>query len=331
MSLSSDQIERLKVILKSKEKKYFIVHHNADVDAVAAAYVLYEISNPPRGLCAPLGISRLSRELMLRLNVNIEILDKVPIEKDAFYFIIDTNSLEQIGDFPFYDITDRIVIIDHHSENPEFNSALLYIHEERSATCEIVYDILKAIGFSPNEKMAQAMISGIITDTARFRYANNRTIKVVCDLLDYLKGVDLKDIIRSLEEPSLKYDRGKRIAMVKAFQRMLYEDLGKVIIVKSFISAYEGDAAALMVSTVADIAVVGAQRDEEARVSVRVRPWLAERGIDASEICRDVAEEFGGGGGGHSMAAGINAVGDAEAIVSAVVTRFKRKLKELRI
>ncbi|RLF66535.1 MAG: hypothetical protein DRN30_01960 [Thermoplasmata archaeon] len=333
MSLNSNYVKKLKEIIEcKKKKKYFIVHHNADVDAVAAAYALYKISPDPKIIWAPLGISRLARDLISKLEDPVNVIEgDISLQEDAFYFIIDTNSIEQIGNFPFTETLDRLVIIDHHSENPLFKSALLYIHEDRTSTCEIVYEILRYLGVTINKKIAYALISGIVTDTARFKYAKNSTIKTVCELLDYLEDVELKDIIRTLEEPSLKFDRSKRIALIKAFQRMSYEDLGKVLIVKSFVGAFEGDAAALMVSTIADIAIVGAQKDEEARVSVRVKQWLVEKGINASEICRKVASEFDGGGGGHPAAAGINAIGDVEAIVNAVVDEFRRTIKDLKI
>jgi len=328
--LEEYDIKRLREILFSTVPKFFVVHHNADVDAIAAAYALYKVSVEEKFIYAPLKISRTSKKLLEILG-EVKIVEKIPEKimwEEGYFVILDTNSLEQLGDFPFDRVSERTVIIDHHIENPLFSSALLYIRMDRTSTSEIVYEILKKLDVEIDEKIIMALTAGIITDTSRFKHANKNTIRTFCEMMT-LSEINLKDLIEILEEPSLKYDRSRRIALLKAFQRMTFVDLGKVIIAKSNVNAFEGDAAALMVSTLADVAVVGAQKGDEARVSVRARGWLVNLGLDLSEICRKIGIEFGGGGGGHPAAAGINAIGDVQAIMNALVSEIVKETRKL--
>ena len=328
--LEEKDIKRLREILLSSVPKFFVVHHNADVDAIAAAYALYKVSSEEKYIYAPLKISRASKKLLEILD-EVKLIEKLPEKamwEDGYFIILDTNSLEQLGEFPFDMVSERTVVIDHHTENPMFSSALLYIRMDKTSTSEIIYEILKRMGIDLDEKIIVALTAGIITDTSRFKHANKDTIRTFCEMVS-LSEINLKKIIEVLEEPSLKFDRSRRIALLKAFQRMTFVDLGKIIIVRSNVNAFEGDAAALMVSTLADIAVVGAQKGDEARVSVRVRGWLVNLGLDVSKICRKIAIEFGGGGGGHPAAAGINAVGDVHAIMNALINEIVKETRRL--
>lgn len=51
------------------------------------------------------------------------------------------------------------------------------------------------------------------------------------------------------------------------------------------------------------VVIVYAREDDVCHVSARCRPFMCERGIDLGELMA-LAEEFGGAGGGHRMAAG---------------------------
>jgi len=327
--LEENVIKKLREILLSPTPKFFVVHHNADVDALAAAYALYKISLGKKFIYAPLKISRAAKKLLEILD-EVEIVEEIPesMWEKGYFIILDTNSLEQLGEIPYDKISNRTVVIDHHTENTLFSSALLYVRMDRTSTSEIVYEILKKIDAKFDEKIITALIAGIITDTSRFKYANNQTMRTVCEMMN-ISEINLKELIGILEEPTLKYDRSRRIALLKAFQRMTYIDLGKAIIVKSNVNAYESDAAVLMITTIADIAVVGAQKEVEARVSTRARSWLVNLGLDLSKICRKIGKEFGGGGGGHPAAAGINAIGDVNAIMNALVSEIVKEVRKI--
>ncbi len=320
-------VEKAAEILRSKGSKVAVLHHNADLDCVASAIALY-ISFPDFSIYAPLGVSSAGKKLFKRLN--IEWKEEEKLENYELIVILDTNSLEQLGKFDWEKLKERSLVIDHHDYNPKYEQALLYVWRPETSCSEIVYEILEEAGIEISSEVAEALVAGIIGDTARFKFARTSTFQNLCKILRKSRR-DFSEILREIEgqERGGNLDRSRRIALLKAMQRSSYVDFKGTIILKSFVSSFEGEIASIMISMAADIAVIGAQRGEEARVSVRARPWLVERGLNLAEICRKVGEDFSGGGGGHPGASGINVIGDVEAVVNAVIEEIKEKLREI--
>ncbi len=314
-------------ILEEKKKKLAVMHHNADLDCVASSIAL-ALSFEGFSVYAPLGVSSVGKKILRKYG--IEWLEKVSLDDYDLLVILDTNSLEQLGEFNWERVKGKTVIIDHHDYNPKYEEALLYVWKEETSCSEIVLQIIESAGKKINDLIAESLIVGIIGDTARFKFAKNSTFQNLCRLIPHIRR-DFSEILREIEEVERggNLDRSRRIALAKAMQRSTYLDFKGVLIWKSFVSSFEGEIASTITALLADIALVGAQRKEEARVSVRARKWLIDKGLNLAEICRKVAQEFSGGGGGHAAAAGINVIGDVEAVVNALIEELKEKLREI--
>ena len=103
--------------------------------------------------------------------------------------------LDEVFHEPPADISDRVVIfldcgnidrtplaivkgddahilnIDHHHDNTRFGTVDL-VDPGSSCTAEIVWDLMRALGVTPDQELAEALYVGLVTDTGRFQYTN---------------------------------------------------------------------------------------------------------------------------------------------------------------
>ncbi len=92
----------------------------------------------------------------------------------------------------------KLISIDHHQSNNDFGD-YNYVVTDASSTSELVYDIISNIDdnlISP--EIAQALYTGLVTDTGRFQYenANNKAFLMAADLMT--KGIDKQKVTRSI-------------------------------------------------------------------------------------------------------------------------------------
>lgn len=87
--------------------------------------------------------------------------------------------------------------MDHHVNNPCF-ATYNYIDEGSSSTAEIIYDMFQVIGYDVNKAIAEAIYTGIISDTGLFQNRNttSKTYEVVSRLMT--KNIDFNRIIAKL-------------------------------------------------------------------------------------------------------------------------------------
>ena len=84
----------------------------------------------------------------------------------------------------FEKFLERIALrIDHHGSATSFTELEL-VDPDAAACAEIIYDILMEMGVKLDEKMADALYTGVSTDTGCFRYANTEahsfTVAAAC-------------------------------------------------------------------------------------------------------------------------------------------------------
>jgi nanoRNase/pAp phosphatase (c-di-AMP/oligoRNAs hydrolase) len=311
-----------------------LCHHNADPDAVCSAFAFSRLLEHLRPkinieIAAAQGPSRLSKFLLEVLPVK---LAKQPsIEKADVIVLLDTNTIQQLNEW-----TERVkakvsshsalIVIDHHASHPETEklATLCIADENASSTCEIVYKFFKEANIPLNEIEAKALFLGIAFDTRHFILANSATLKTVAELIDV--GLNVQESLALL---SLPMDYSERIARLKASQRVKLLKINDWIIAVSHVSAFQASAARALIGLGADIAVVAGQRGETIKISLRAnRDFHKKTGI---HLGRDVAKPLGeylhGMGGGHSVAAGVNGMGEIETGLKRCVKILKEKLK----
>lgn len=95
------------------------------------------------------------------------------VDKDTLLVVVDTSVPGNTDTPELLNLTDNIVVIDHHrqSEKKVDNAVLSYIEPYASSTCEMVAEILQYAvpGYKLKNETATIMYSGIVVDTGNFK------------------------------------------------------------------------------------------------------------------------------------------------------------------
>ena len=121
----------------------------------------------------------------------------------------------------------------------------------------------------------------------------------------------------------------ERIARLKASRRVKLMDIQGWLIAFSHVSAYQASAARALIGLGAHVAIVAGQRGDTVQISLRSsRDFHEKTGIHLGrDIAKPLGEYLHGMGGGHSVSAGANGVGDVEASLKRCVRLLKQRLK----
>jgi phosphoesterase RecJ-like protein len=326
------QIQEIVALIDKLDAKLAVLlcHHNADPDAIGAAFAFKGLlkrlrPNLETEIAAASGISRLSKAMMDALP--IELADNPHIETADLIVMLDTNTIQQLDEWSERIKPDRpLVVVDHHASHPETEriATLSVTDETASSTCEIVHRLFKEAELNPTADEAKALFLGIAFDTRHFIIATSDTLKVVADLVD--AGVNAQETLPIL---SLPMEHPERIARLKAADRMNLLRIDDWLIAFSRVSAYQASACRALIALGAHVAVVAGQKHNKIQVSFRAsREFYAETGVHMGrDLAKPLGDFLGGMGGGHSVSAGANGVGDVEACLEFCEELLKKRLK----
>lgn len=216
---------------------------------------------------------------------------------------------------------DRVdLCIDHHASNSGYADAML-LDATAAATCEIIYELIVALGIAIDVRIANCLYTGISTDTGCFQFANTtaHTHRIAARLIDL--GAELEMLNELLFENKSK-------------QRIALEQLAL-----STLEYHFNDECALIVLTREQIEATGAADTDlegitslprsiegiKVGITMRQQPGGSFKisvrtkvGIDACAICTGL------GGGGHKQAAGCEIIGGVEYAKAAILQEVKR-------
>lgn len=310
------------------ENVLLLCHHNSDPDAVCSAYAFEGLLKKVRPrltieIGTGQGVSKLTKNLFRYLPVTVNFQPNV--EKAHAIILLDTNTVQQLDHLAERVIktTAPIILIDHHIAHPETQKIcrLCITNEEAASACDIIYSFYKEQNLKPDLNEARALFLGMAFDTRHFVLANSFTFKAVADLVD--SGVNAQEALAMLAMPM---DFSERVARVKACRRARIIRMDNWIIGLTHVSAFQASAARALTDLGAHVAAVAGEKGESIEISLRcTREFTEKTGI---HLGRDIAKPLGtamhGQGGGHAMAAGVNARGD----VKTALKRCLRLLKE---
>jgi bifunctional oligoribonuclease and PAP phosphatase NrnA len=201
----------------------------------------------------------------------------------------------------------HIVNIDHHHDNTRFGTVNM-VSPSASSTAEIVWRLAKELGAEITAPIADALYTGLVTDTGKFMYENTSPAshRMAAELIE--AGVEPHQVYRRLYEDLPfrrlqllqralssveRYDGGS--ITVAHLTKDDYEKTGALETdsegVVDHMRAVEGTAVAVLVRE-----LLSPDRNGMRKVSLRA----TDGRVDVSRIAR----EFGGGG--HPQAAGFS-------------------------
>jgi len=196
--MKKSQKEIFKEIKKEidKSKKILLLTHRApDGDGIGAILALYDyfkkrkkkvfvFSNNP-----PYYLSFLKNYTQIKKSIP-------PKEKFDLILALDYADDRRIDLPPNLNIKkEKIISIDHHLD-AKIIGDLSFVDSKASSVCEIIYDFLKFLKAKITIEMANALLTGIFTDTVGFeRVFSRKTKKIIVELLS--KGAEIEKIVNS--------------------------------------------------------------------------------------------------------------------------------------
>ena len=310
--------------VKVKDMSFLLLcHHNADPDSLGSAIAFSRYLSSQR-IKNRIGVSQSVSSYAKRL-LQFAGVDVNPEVKEDVVVIFDTSSLEQLE--PIEIPQDKIlIVIDHHAEKEKpIRADIAVVDSSRTSTAEIVWELFKYFEFY-DETAARALLAGIVTDTANFRFANPKTFKTVSEILERF-NIQMGEIFQLVAPVSDEnIDQAKRIAILKACQRMELKKVGKYIIAVSKVSAYESLACKTFLQLGADVAIVGSEK-KGVRISARAKENLVKRGLHLGKILEKVGPVIEGSGGGHAGAAGANGKSNLDEALKFLIKEIEKFLR----
>jgi bifunctional oligoribonuclease and PAP phosphatase NrnA len=201
----------------------------------------------------------------------------------------------------------HILNIDHHHDNTRFGTVNL-VCSIASSTAEMVWRLAKDLGADITVPIADALYTGLVTDTGKFMYENTtpEAHRMAAELIE--AGVEPHEVYRRLYE-DLPFRRLQLLQ--RALSSVERHDGGAITIAHLVKDDYERTGA---LETDSEGVVDHMRAVEGTRVAVLVREQLAEdregsrkvslRATDGSVDVSRIARGFGGGG--HPQAAGFS-------------------------
>ena len=235
---------------------------------------------------------------------------------------LDSSSSDRLGDAEsIFKNAKKTVVLDHHKTNTGFGDINIVVPDSCSA-CEVLFDCLEEEKISLS--CAKSIYLGIVHDSGVFKYSavTGHTMEIAGKLID--KGIDTSYLIdRSFY--SKTWNQTKLFA--RALDKACITEDGMItytLITREDLAEFDctcmdtdGIVEQLRLVDTAEIAMfVREDGDSFYKFSLRGKTGI----IDVSEIA------CAHGGGGHYMAAGFNLEGDADAVVSQVLSEIKEKL-----
>lgn len=274
---------------------------NGDMDTIGSAIAL-AASNQGLLACGK-HVGRLANRLCDELDAPFRKLSDNPAwpSKIGGIIIVDAAAESQTG----VKIPEGIPIcvIDHHDTCEwEFGPGDLELRGNARSTTQMIFEYLS--NHSPStltDEVRKLLLAGLITDTARFRHADESSLRCAADIL---AGADFEyqEFIEEIQNETVTAsDRG---AIVKGLSRCQSIEAGKWNLVHTHAGILEGKVASILVQTGAEVALVSRNRDGETRLTARAPRSSTKSGIHLGKIMQQLADKMGGDGGGHDGAAG---------------------------
>lgn len=305
--------------LKEKDNYIILTHAAPDGDTLGAGYALYyalkQIGKTAEVICPELIPSKYSYFLTNTDHVKRESATVVAVD------IADNRLMGDLID-EFGECVD--LNIDHHITNTCYAKAL-YLDSSASATCEIIYDLICELNVQLNDTIAQALYTGIVTDTGCFKYScvTAKTHKIAAHLYDF----DIKaDIINKAMFDTKSKQLFTLERMVLDTAEYHFSDKCMMVTVTAAMQEKTGCSGPDLegISNIPrslDGVLVGVTIKQTGsdiyKASLRTYAPL-----DASKICKAL------GGGGHKNAAAANICGNLQDVKNRILDVIKQNLEE---
>lgn len=228
-----------------------LCHDDADSDALGSASVLASVLGGQAGV--PQKLSEHARELQIKLGLQIQLAPD--IESYELVIIVDTADSQQLpGCLPA-----EYLLVDHHANNSLLAGARAAVYEQTDSTCQLVWQICRALGKPLTANQALALGAGIMGDTRSLVSAANETIADLASILA-AGGVSYRQLLDVFSVA----DKVSRQVRLEALFAAELHTIGEWLVASAELSKnYVYYLAMMLVELGADAALVGYQQGED--------------------------------------------------------------------
>ena len=290
-------------------------HIRPDGDALGAVLALTTALNNA-GKCAVAFCDDVVPEKYDFLNKTLEVKDKLPesVKFDTF-ICVDCSDVTRIGAFcdAFVAFKGRKINIDHHVSNTRYADCN-YI-AERTATCELLTEILTVAGYEIDNEIANFLMLGLITDSGNFTHSDvtDKTFEIAALLRK--KGADVTLINYRMFSRQTKLRALLFAKAVNSMRFALDDRLAFVII--GFDIADKPDFDKSVTEGFADFPLTIDGVEVSASL-LEVKKCLYKISLRSKGKANVNAVASAFGGGGHVLASGCMLAGELEEVIEKI-------------
>lgn len=279
-------------ILREKDNILILTHANPDGDTLGSGFALCRALMKIGKICAVINADDIPKKYNYLFDDIVEIKFK-----PDYVVAVDVATVKLLGGLEEQYNID--MCIDHHSTNTEYANLLLL--EDVPAACQIMYEVVLALGVEVDKKIADCLYTGLTTDTGCFRYDSTtaQTYRVAADLID--AGADNGRINRIMFETKSKtYARLERLA-IESMRFYEHERVAVITVTQEMFqltgsNAQETEGLAPLTRQIEGVEIgITIQERPDGTCKASIRTFES---VNAAKL----AACFGGGG--HAQAAG---------------------------
>lgn len=279
-------------ILRKKDNILILTHANPDGDTLGSGFALCRALMKIGKICAVINADDIPKKYNYLFDDIVEIKFK-----PDYVVAVDVATVKLLGGLEEQYKID--MCIDHHSTNTEYANLLLL--EDAPAACQIMYEVVPALGVEVDKKIADCLYTGLTTDTGCFRYDSTtaQTYRVAADLID--AGADNGRINRIMFETKSKtYARLERLA-IESMRFYEHERVAVITVTQEMFqltgsNAQETEGLAPLTRQIEGVEIgITIQERPDGTCKASIRTFES---VNAAKL----AACFGGGG--HAQAAG---------------------------
>lgn len=313
--------KKLKEVINNLSNENLILlggHKNTDYDSICSTLSLTIFLNKIGNKALMLLEEKDYDKLKWFDNFNFIISEYNATDKYNF-ILLDSNRKSRLGIFEkYFDNSSIKINIDHHEDNKN-ESNYIFVDENISSTCEIIYNLISEYENMIDKDIATLLYAGIASDTNSFyKRVTPNTMEVASNLLKY--NIDSEYIVKNvcknmtLDESkiladminNIKYDGFHYIVLDR--NNELYKDVDYSVIFKKCAS---------IIYEISDIKVLGLFLKElDGSISGLFRSNCE---VDVDKLAKDL------GGGGHKKASGFENNLDIDNILDISKEYIKRR------
>jgi phosphoesterase RecJ-like protein len=316
-------ISKIRDQLEITEKVLVISHQRPDGDAIGSL------------LAVGIALRSAGKDVQMVLKDGIpdnfrflegsELITKQPQNKYDYIIVVDSAEAERTS--TEFNSVKPDLNIDHHKTNTYFGKINL-IESGAVATAEILAKYLPELGFKITKPIADALITGIVTDTIGFRTTNvnSQVFRLVAKLMDLggnLTQVYYKTVVEQSLSSALYWGAG--LSKIKMEDGLVWTTL---TLQERRAAGYPSrdDADLVKVLSAIEGAKVAVILTEQTEGYVKIS-WRLCGSEDTDLDVSEIAQKFGGGG--HKAAAGADVRGNLDEIEDQILAETKQSMQQI--